>query len=590
MNESTISPGTMIRYGGVAFLLVLALASCTTSRWVARTKPGIDMTDGRLLKREKIVVMSDSLTPQNPVLKFNIMNIDSKRYPQRLIVDRYIQNYRPRYGFMAAGLLASGFLIYTANSSTMHGSKSVRYTLDGVGILLATASVLNQKPVGRPLPTGESRMTKKIGSVIKIDTVRNKVVSDTTVTINAYYKNRKPINDLIEKVTAGEFHVDLSSTLKIDSIMAVNPGSLNVQVEYNNKQFGFGVPLRKVMDRYAVVIRPTASLHSMPLDNNINTLADIAYDTQLKYVDSPDSLWYKVMYGIAPSYLKKSDAALVWKLSGSGQMAGINNPEPYTGFGAVDIEQGIPDTIRKSKFNHAVIIDDAFDTAGEDVEKSIYHRGSRLVSQYVQKALGYPDSQVKIFGDTGVDSLASWIGMDGQGVRLDSIADADSTRLLVYYIGSDNNRVVHQKILSMMKSISRIKTASTALIMDVHFGKKKGEGSVSDTLTNGQGYHLSLEHGIRNAVASNPNLYVIISSSPGQNAGVYRSLSNHIDKKHSIFTYYFCKALKTGNYRWTTISKYLERNVTFTSRSLLNAPQDPEVFGNDQIRLINRPK
>lgn len=588
MNETSVFQGKSIRLGAAGIILVLILTSCTTSRWVARKTPGIDMTDGQLLHRKKIVVLADSLSPQNPVLRFKIMNIDTIKYPQRLIVDRYIQSYKPRYGFMAAGLLASGFLFYTANSSILHGSKSVRYALDGGGVLLAAAAFLNQKPVGKAVPTNESRLTKKIGSVVKVDTVENKKINDTTLTINAYYHKRKPINDLRSKVTAGEFRVNLANTMRIDSITAVNPGSLDVRVGFNGEQFGFKVPIKKFMERYAVVIRPTAALHSMPLDNDINTLADISYDTQLKYVDSPDSSWYKVLYGIAPSYLKKGDAILVWKLSAGNNIIQMNASEPYTGFGSVDIEQGIPDTIRKYKFNRAVIINDAFDTSGTAVQKTIYGRDTHLVSQYVQKALGYPSNQIKVFDAAGIDSLSSWIGMREHASALDTISYPDSTRLLVYFVGSDNNDTAHRKLLAMISAVSKIRTASTALLLDIHFGKEpKTDIAEVDTAFGGLDYHRSIEHQIRAAVSVNPNLLAILSSSPGQNAGIYKSVPGHIDKMHGIFTYYFCKALKSGNYRWAAIDRYLERNVTFTSRSLLNTPQDPEVFGNNQNKLIN---
>lgn len=584
----------------ISIAALLLISGCTSSRWVVQDQPAVDTSNGTVLSKTETIFINPDLTPSNPVLTLNLMQINKVRYPKRYVVKRYIQRYRPRYGFLILGLTGSAFLFYTANSKTLTTTKSSKNILNIGGGLLGLASFLNMKPAGKAKATGETQFSKKTGSVVRIDTVHHKINSDTKADISIQYKDNTLLKNLSVAFKNGDIDIDLANTVKIGDIKSKNPGDLDVSVEYNKKNYSFKVPLEKFMKRYAVIERPNALLHSNPVNTEANVITNIKYNSQLQFVNQVDSTWYKVLYGITPSYLNSSDAQLVWRTVSSATPPDIV-VSPYSKFGTIDVERGIPYDSVKNRYGIALLLNNTFNDDKNDDHKEIYDRDTRLMKTYIEHSMGYTKQNIFTFKSDHKTEFKNVLGLNNIPATITNEITPDSTDLILYYVG-DNIQLTNGKKNSdfkqdsvkfvslyqhLLESVANLKTRKSILIFDTDILQNNSKPFYDDQNKNENSIKKAIFNISQKIVDQNPNMAVVYSSDIGQKAGIYKSSVNSIDKMHSIFTYYFCKGLKEGNRSLLSLSRYLQRNVTFTSRSLLDRAQDPVFFGNLDLLLTS---
>ncbi|HKJ30478.1 MAG TPA: hypothetical protein VKA34_01570 [Balneolales bacterium] len=579
---------------------IFLLSGCNSSRWIVQDKPAVDTSNGTIINSMDTIFANQDITPSNPILTLKLMQINKVQYPKRLVVERYIQRYRPRYGYMALSLLGSAFLFYTANSKTLTNSKNSKNIMNIAGGLLGISSFLNLKPVGKPKPTGESQLSKKTGSVVRVDTVWNQITTKKAATISIHYKGRTFMDNVPAQFKNGKIDIDLAHNFKIGDVKSATPGSLDVRVSFQKKEYQFPIPLTKFMKRYAVVIRPSALLHSAPADHEANVLTNVKYNSQLPYVDQVDSTWFKVLYGITPTYLKNSDADLVWKTTSS-----VSTPKitisPYSEFGNIDVEQNIPVNPKKNPAAVAILMDNSFNPDINDPNNQIYNRDIELMKEYLIKTLGYSKDRIFTFNQKNKQALWNVLGFDVNKGTISHLIKPDSSDVFFYYTGdkihlsaepsktsyaqdSTEYVTIYQ---SLINSIAKYKAKNTFLIFDSDFVKKGSNASYFDENSDSNSIKRAIFELAQKVASKHSNMVVIFSSDIDQEAGFYKSSDGSVDKKHSIFTYYFCEGLKERNFDLLSLSRYLQRNVTFTSRSLLDKAQDPVFYGNLDLKLTS---
>lgn len=559
---------------GLAVLLLFA--SCTSSRWIADKEPALDRSEGRVLTSKKVLARQDEVTPDDPVLTLNLLDVQKVNYPQRLVMKRYIQKFRPRYGHLILGLAASGFIFYTAHSHSIikdASSSRTQLLLNTAGLALGLGSILNMKPVGTPRPTGESEMTKVVGHEVRIDTTN--VKSDTKdfaeVTVS-YGDSLIALNKKVPLIN-GKLTLDLARGYNPGVIRSTNPDSLMIEAYYRKDRYRFHVPIRSFMQRYALITDSSTALYNEAKATQDNLLTDVNNNTSLQFLNNEGHGWYKVLLGITPAYLKANSAQLVWKTTSNNESDVLD--QEASGYGSVDVEKNIPRTEKRQTETTAFLMASSFDNRIPPLQP-VYERDIHLMRDYLNNTLGIPKNQIRAFGSgqatnawhmlSDTNATPSWLPKHG-----------DSSRVIIYYTGvaSGQKGTGSESIAQLIKNASKWKTHSTILILDVRTPSRD-----PDSLK---------QKWIRTAAqmtARNPNVTVLLSSDIGQNAQVYRSSGEDIDKMHSIFTYYFCRALQTGMTNLANITRFLQRNIAFTSRSVTNQPQDPVFLGNTSGSLI----
>ncbi|HKI43972.1 MAG TPA: hypothetical protein VKA08_01450 [Balneolales bacterium] len=558
---------------GVTILVLLA--GCTSSRWIADKEPALDKTDGKVLASNKVLSKQDEVTPDDPVLTLDLLDVQKVDYPQRLVMKRYIQKFRPRYGHLILGLAASGFIFYTAHTHGIikDGSSSrAQLLLNTAGLAIGVGSLLNMKPVGTPRPTGEVQMTKVVGHEVRIDTtnVKSDTIDNAEVTVS-YGDSLVALNKKVS-LTDGKLTLNLARNYNPGVIKSIDPDSLMIDAYYQKNRYQFSVPIRSFMQRYALITDTSTALYNEAKATQDNLLTDVSKGTYLQFMDNAGKGWYKVLLGITPAYLNANSARIVWKTS-ANQESDVLDKEA-SGYGSVDVENNIPQSNTKQPGTTAFLLASSFSSQIPPLQP-VYERDIHLMRDYLNKAMGIPAAQIHAFGSAqGADAWKMF--RDTSATPSWFPKRVKSPRVVIYYTGVASGRKGSNAgtIVKLIRNAAKWKTSSTILILDV-----RTPGQDPDSLKQ-KWIRISAQ-----MTAQDPKLTVLLSSDIGQNAQVYRSSGENVDKMHSIFTYYFCRALQAGMSQMASITRFLQRNIAFTSRSITNQPQDPVFLGNTSVSL-----
>jgi hypothetical protein len=159
-------------------------------------------------------------------------------------------------------------------------------------------------------------------------------------------------------------------------------------------------------------------------------------------------------------------------------------------------------------------------------------------------------------------------------VYLNGYAEIDPRTDKVYFLGTTSDSAASRIDLnSLLDGFANLPVQNLTIIADIDFIRGSSKQNSLDLLA----------ATITNQI---PNSTVVFASSTDQRSYIYAE-PNGVQKRHSIFTYFLADALKKGNVNWSDIRSYLDRNVSFTSRSIFNAAQDIRFFGSDSLSLID---
>lgn len=579
-------------------LLVLMVSSCTSTRWTVKQKNAIDPDDNTLISSANYLKKAGSITPENPVLKLDLYHINTYEYAEKVLAERFIQQYRPRWGFMAFGLLGAGLSLYAANNTKLISGQSQTQSiaLNATGGILTLSSILNMKPVGEPQKTGEERFLRRTGEHTVIDTVRAEPEKDAKLNITIQYKDRLLMSESPRSFHDSSLSINLARELNPDQIDTKNPDSLHVEVAFGDQDYSYSVPVTSLLIRYVKVTTPVTELRNAPEKEESNILTDLARNSQLRLVERLDDEWYKVMYGLSQTYIAQNDAEVIWRTDEFNQEETIVTI-PNVPFGNIDVENNIPILADLKQRGAGLII------ANENYEnpykvRKYGLRDARLIHTYWTDSFGIASRN--IFQMKDVESKNN---IDYTMGRLSAYLKQDTTRLFVYLSGYGVIRKEKEEYqfymvpvdssakqnpsqwIDLKKILSRIgsmKTRYTVVAADIDFVEKGSNVERSgDDVRNS----LLLNSLSRSLTAQNPQSAIIFPSHLGQPSLIYRQ-GTTTDKKHHIFPYYLARALQLRKTDMQSIKNYLERNVTFMARRLHDQPQDPQIFGNTHIQLI----
>lgn len=557
------------------FFLILCSLGCSTSTWVVKNQYETDRNDFELIDTKQYLNRVGTITPNNPIVQFELLSVNDFNYTQRVRSDRYIQRYKPRFSRVLLGLVGAGLAWYAATEAQEISTKNYLY---GVAGLISLTSLLNMKPSGIPTPTGESRLLRKSGTINEKDTVRASQLAGTTVSYTMYYDGKiVAVGEDIE-YRNNRYTVNLLESFNPEKTEFNTNDVITLELYFNDDRYVNTIPVTSFLEQFVVVKAPITALRDEPLLDSRSILTDLAQGSQLKFVSQEES-WYKVLYGISETYIAKIDAELIWRPSEfTSQLSIITVPN--IPFGNIDVETNIPRIKERTENAYAFSIANR-EYQGSYSERSFAERDAQLLNEYLIQAYGYNPSNVRT--TTNIENEQQLVLAYN---RLANEFRQIQEKLVVYvsgYVvqGSDNEILLVGtggalsstiNLNSFLEEISKLQVKELILLLDIDNVENK-ETKLVEPLA-------------QKILVNNPNTAIIVSSTESQRSRNYSS-SGGEQKRHSIFSYYIADGIKKGGSTISEILNHLQRNVDYTSRRLHDQPQHILFFGNSKLSFIH---
>jgi hypothetical protein len=557
------------------------LMACSTTTWIVESQEEVDRGDYKLLESKLFLQKTGTVTPELPVAQFKLKSANTFEYALRIKTNRYIQRYRPRLGYMALGISAAALGGYTALEFSDPNKQGQQIALLGASSALLGISFLNMKPIGDPQPTGETRLLRKTGDFVDTDTLDAVVNTPQNASYLIHYNDQVLVEKNNVSLSQNSLTVNFLEELNPDIFPGQEDIFIELDVTFNDSLYNYEVPIKSVFDPFVVVKTTVTALRNQARISSNNILTDLAQGSQLKLVETQGD-WIKVLYGISENWVSSSDVDIIWRPSQFSRELSVV-AIPNVPFGSVDVERDIPSLTEEDRSRWGFIIaNQAYE--GDLPEKAYAHRDGQLIEKYMNDALGIVPTQTIKFQDisgnqtavNGFNRLVSRINNRQVDlmVYLNGYAEIDPRTDKVYFLGTTSDSAASRIDLnSLLDGFANLPVQNLTIIADIDFIRGSSKQNSLDLLA----------ATITNQI---PNSTVVFASSTDQRSYIYAE-PNGVQKRHSIFTYFLADALKKGNVNWSDIRSYLDRNVSFTSRSIFNAAQDIRFFGSDSLSLID---
>lgn len=586
---------TFIKHILILVLCCTGLLSCTSARWTVIDESAVDRSESTIVNQKEFLETNTAVTPENPVLIYYVVAKTTYEYPEKVLLQRTVQDYKLRPFIVAFGMAGAGIGFYAANSSSVLGTRTTAKTisLNTLSGILGLASILNLKPSGEPEPTGEERYLKKTGIQIETDTIEVKETTTRYADISVQYGDRIIMQEQSRALKQNRLEIDLGTALNSLNIKDPSPDKVMVKVVFGDSTMHKQYALNQILQPFANVTTPITLLHTAPEKEPENVIAELKKGSQLQIVEQQND-WFKVLYGISENYIPKEEAEIVWRSSEFARESEVF-AVPRVPFGNIDVEANIPALKPVDRNAYGLII--ANENYGAEQPLREYAlRDALLTETYLRNALGFPSENIfQIYDSKSSDEILDQIK------ELRASAN-DSSKIVVYINGfglMENKNGNHNfklllgepqdsldypaiNLAAIFEQLAQAAPAKTTIFADMDFKTASPDSLLSKR-------DFLLDNPFRNLAEiitnSNPESAVMFSALPDQNAGLYMDGANE-DKHHNIFTYFLAEAIKERITTLDEIFQYLERNVNFTSRKIYDRAQDPVLYGNRQLDLI----
>lgn len=265
---------------------------------------------------------------------------------------------------------------------------------------------------------------------------------------------------------------------------------------------------------------------------------------------------------------------------------------------SVDIEENIPKTGMKNDNGIAVVIGNR-EYGGDvpDVEFAV--RDAEYVREYLIKTMGYRPGNIFYYTN------ATFSNMKVAFKKLKNAVKKEKSDVFIYYSGhgapdslsgqgffvpvdADPNFIKETgyAVKDLYTMLNTLGSKSTTVVIDACFsGSSGGPGSANERMLLKRISPISIH--IDKAMLTRENSAVFSSSTGVQVSSWYT------EKKHSLFTYYFLKALQgdadSNRDKMLTLSEikdYIDDKVPYMARRLNNRVQTPQLQTLDRNKVL----
>ncbi|MBF0328764.1 MAG: caspase family protein [Nitrospirae bacterium] len=271
---------------------------------------------------------------------------------------------------------------------------------------------------------------------------------------------------------------------------------------------------------------------------------------------------------------------------------------------SIDVETKIPEGEKAGKYDVAVIIGNRNYSASGLPNVEFADRDARIMKEYLIKTFGYDPMNILYAEDATVAKFNELFGTenDPKG-RLYKFVKSGASKVFIYYAGHgapdldsteayfvpvDANpefiKANGYKLQTFYNNLSKVHAKKMTIVLDSCFSGNSPVGMLFKNMSPAMVQVKKEYRGPSNAV-------IITSAAIGQVSNWYP------DMKHSLFTYYFFKALqgeadKNSDKKITIaeLRSYLKEHVPYMAGRLNNREQEPVVNGHDSDVIVTLKK
>jgi len=593
-----------LRFMVLVLVVVLSLSSCTTSAWMVAEQPEADPDSETILSENEFFHPVITPTPQNPVFSLELLNERALLYNMHLVSERHIQQYRPRYGYMVLGLSGMTMGLYLSNSTVIDAdrlSTRERAMLNLAALSIGAASYLTMKPDGDPRPAGEKRLLQKTETRVFQDTVPVPLASNARARLTITRGTEKLVDarPVDFRDNAVSFHIGQETEIR--TLPGTDTTGLRVHLEYQGMRFDQYTSLSDFMQEFVEVTESGVPLRTSPAILGNNIIQHVGSQSRFPFLSDVDDRWYRVLRSDGPAYVQKEFSKRIWQVADTARIGDQVVLPDQVVFGDIEIERDLPDHRRTNPDAIAIVIVNG-DYRDPLQQLGNAPRTSQLVALYSAQVLGYYSDNIRIYENMTYDEIRRLL-QESDSLRIGGRhLSQDESDLFVYYYGhgimGPENRfylvpVDYEPaggtsglipVQDLVDTIAGMSARKTVTVLDTDWSRASVFGTHTD---NGVRMRTEEVQALQSVMSRLPETGAAFwAASPGQRSGPYSANNDRTGRPYDIFTWYFFQGLKDGQRTTGSLESYLERNVPFTSRRLLDRAQDPGFAGNERLMLV----
>ena len=576
----------------VIFLLtgfLLLTASCTTSRWVVTDEFALDTNaEPEIVDRANILVLEKKPAPENPVMLFTPYEVIREEYPLRVEMERTVQKYRPRWGFMLLGLAGTLFAFAAANTGTVltDASRSQKVILNLTGGVLGVLSFINLQPSGEPIYTGETELMRRSGIEVLVDSTAIPVnESGTLDVVSITYRNSVLFSESNLGLPENGLEINLASLSGELGEQVDGDSEIDVLIEYSGREYREKVRVDQFLAPFIRITQPVAALHSSAEDTEVNVISEVGQDSRLQILAEDGEEWLSVKYENTEAYIRNNAGIREWMALSGGESSLVYEFAEVP-FGGIDVESGVPVLKTANSADKALVVTNGIGNLTGT--RQYLSRDHDLFRHYSRNAFQIEQNELYSIRERGGgellrlgEAVGSMFNTGSLYMFITGFADIRSSAegnevVLVYE--DRTSEVSEIPLLELFSEIVTLSPESLYLFIDLDYL----------SAPNGNGSERALVSLISEAsgmlLRRLPNSAIIFSNRPGQQSGLYSGTNNE-NKRHHIFAYYWAEALQQRKTRISDLVNHLDSNVDYMSRRLHDRPQEIQAYGNLTLQI-----
>ncbi|MDZ7757629.1 hypothetical protein [Rhodohalobacter sp.] len=568
-------------------LFTIFFTSCTTTRWVVTDQNAVDgSAEPRVVSDRQAYILDSRPTVDEPIAKFQLYQIKDLEFPERVRVERTVQEYKPKWGFVLLGIAGAATAVVAANTGVILSGASVTQKI-GLNLsagLLSILSFTNLESTGDPIYTGETKLMRQSGVEARRDSVMIQPDDSVFVDVNIFLQDETLFSQ--EEVPAENGQLDLNLGSFADEMRGkINRDSeIRVRLSHDGLDDDFIIPTAQFLAPYLNINALVANLRSTPEGGNLNIVTEVGQGSFLELMNDDAEDFYRVQYEGSEYFVRKESGSIEW-LSTADSGSALVFEFAELPFGEIDVEHSMPVLKPNNSSDRGLIISNGLNNGFD--QRQYLQRDHQLFEAYLNTSFRLRDAQITTITEQQISSQLDEVeGMEGDGSLYVYLSGFGAVRErnnqpAIHLITDNGQGETLLPITEIFSELKRMNPGSLFLFIDLDY-------SVSDQQTsngiNRNGSSGLLQRTANNILRDLPNSVVVFSNRPGQQSSIYTGILDG-NKRHSIFNYFLAEAIQQRKTRMSDLVNHLDRNVDYTSRRLHDQPQDIQAFGNLNLNL-----
>jgi len=568
-------------------LFTLFFASCTTTNWVVTDQNAVDETaEPRVVSDRQAYILDQKPTVDEPIAGFQLYQIKDLEFPERVRVERTVQQYKPKWGFVLLGVAGAATAVVAANTGVILSGATVtqKIGLNLTAGLISILSFTNLESTGDPIYTGETKLMRQSGIEVRRDSIKIQPDDSVYVDVNIFLQDETLFSQEEVPVENGGLELNLGSFAdemrgKID-----RDSEVRVLLSHNGSDNEFIVPTAQFLAPYLNIDALVANLRSTPEGGDLNIVTEVGQGSFMELMSDDEEDFYRVQYEGTEYFVRKESGSIEW-LSTADSGSALVFEFAELPFGEIDVEHSMPVLKPNNSSDRGLIISNGLNTDFD--QRQYLKRDHQLFETYLNTSFRLRDEQITTITEQQISSRLDDVeSMGGEGSLYVYLSGFGTVREAngqpaIHWVTNTSQGETLMPISDIFSELKRISPGSLFLFIDLDYSVPDQQTS---TDINRNGSSGLLQRSASNILRDMPNSAIVFSNRPGQQSSIYTGILDG-NKRHSIFNYFLAEAIQQRRTRMSDLVNHLDRNVDYTSRRLHDQPQEIQAFGNLNLNL-----